>query len=104
MSEQRVLAFPETRHSSLVLDSAKQVSAEPQYSWVPCRTSQHHAKIPGLAAMSALPRRGTHCSPRLGCRRAEPFPGPQQRQMSHEISRPRRLVRAAKCDNSIRLL
>lgn len=103
-SEQRVLAFPETKHSSLVLDSAKQVSAEPQYPQVACRTSQHRAKIPGPAAASAFPGRGTHHSPRLGCRRAEPFPGPRQRQMSHEISRPRRPARAAKCDSSIRLL
>lgn len=104
VSEQRVLTFPETKHSSLVLDSAKQVSAEPQYPQVACQTSQHRAKIPGPAAASDFPGRGTHRSPRPGCRRAEPFPGPRQRQMSHEISRPRRPARAAKCDSSIRLL
>lgn len=45
MSELWVLTFPETKHSSLVLDSAKQVSAELQYPRDPHRTSQHHAKI-----------------------------------------------------------
>ncbi|XP_009893038.1 PREDICTED: sodium channel subunit beta-4 [Charadrius vociferus] len=53
VSEQRVLLSPETGHSSLVLDSAEQVSAEPQYRRVPCRTSQYHAKILGPAAAAS---------------------------------------------------
>lgn len=90
VSEQRVIAFPETRHSSLVLHSAKQVSAEPQYPHVPCRTCEHHAKIPEPAAASAIPRRGAHGSPRPGCGTAKPFPGPRQRRVPHRITEPRR--------------
>lgn len=89
MSEQRVLAFPVTRHGSLVLGSAKRVSSEQQY---PC--AGHLSSVPNSSV--PFPGRGTH-----GWQGAEHVPHPRRQQMSDESSRPRIVAGAAKCDSSI---
>lgn len=89
MSEQGVLAFPVTRHGSLVLGSAKRVSSEHQY---PC--AGHLSTVPNSPV--PFPGRGTH-----GWQGAEHVPHPRWQQMSDKSSRLRIVARAAKCDSSI---